>query len=551
MRRFVLKACYVLQGWRLHLLKKTFPVDIWSVKKYGVEKWRKTLFWPVSDWELRSLYNDVDGAYVKTINETHLDLDGPFSVMFNLISEYYVSFIHAVMVVERLRNAGFSIEYSKSARHYPGLVDGNQSVLGLRRKGFPPRSPSTWERIRGRARSILEQGKYHGFDLSYYLGLSHRPHYLCFHYPDRDKQWYAESRGAKITIVHPRQFMPKGPFRPANNLPGTDQAVHRLISGLGEIAEKYGVHLNASHIEHLQGLTMSHLGLVRDYIVQIRQLLRLREQTSFLVDGLGNLFKRSLCIAGRREGFRTVGFTHGNTVGMNSFGTFAYVDLAMVDTYVVPTEASARLFSKLQGRYRLPHDRRVEIVSSDNDMYNKVWEDNRRKPLPSSIKTVMVIECPMTGSVNRDVYLFWAYQVELTLRVAKLMRKLGVKTILKRHPDRLAESEDLYDPYFDELMIEPFEKVYEVADALFFPYISSTTFGFSLLTNRPIIFFETMLNSVWDELHEPLKRRCRVVPSWLDANGRLVFEEDAFIGALMQEPEEPNDDFVRKYMFPG
>lgn len=528
---------------------KKFPVDIWSVKKYGVEEWYQTLFWPVPDKELRSLYNDVDEFYIKIINQADPELGDAMSVIFNLIVDYYVSFVHVQMVVKRLRQAGFSIEYSPSARHYSEVVNADQGMLALTRKGFPPRSPSTKERVRGRIRTVLENIKYHKLNLNSYFEPSRKQNYLCFYYPDRDKQLYANSHGKKITIVHPRQFMPKGPFAPAN-LPKLEPTVRELISGVREIAEKYGVYLDVYQIEHFQDLTMTSLGLVGDYITQIRELLHSREPTSFLVQGLGNIFKRSLCVAGRREGFKMVGFTHGNTVGMNSFGTFSYVDLAITDAYVVPTKASVKLFSKLQKRYPVPYDRQVEIVSSDNEVYKKIWQENRKKALPSSIKTVMVIESPITGNLDRDVYFFWPYQVELILRVGKLMRKWGFKTILKRHPDRLAESEGVYDSYFDELMVEPFEKVYDKADALFYPYISSTTFGFSLLTNKTIIFLEEMLGSVWNELHDPLKKRCRVVPSWLDSTGKLMFNQDMLRDALQKEPGPPDEDFVQKYMFP-
>ena len=33
-----------------------FPVDIFAVKEYGVERWRKDFFWPVSDSEYIRLF---------------------------------------------------------------------------------------------------------------------------------------------------------------------------------------------------------------------------------------------------------------------------------------------------------------------------------------------------------------------------------------------------------------------------------------------------------------------------------------------------------------
>ncbi|MDP6771190.1 MAG: hypothetical protein QF704_10885, partial [Anaerolineales bacterium] len=64
----------------------------------------------------------------------------------------------------------------------------------------------------------------------------------------------------------------------------------------------------------------------------------------------------------------------------------------------------------------------------------------------------------------------------------------GYYVIYKLHPDRIPEGEGLFDDIADEVNRGRFEKVYGQADCLLFPNSgNSTTFGFALLTKKPIV----------------------------------------------------------------
>jgi hypothetical protein len=226
-----------------------------------------------------------------------------------------------------------------------------------------------------------------------------------------------------------------------------------------------------------------------------------------------------------------------------------YIELSMVDTFVVPTQGAVELVSMAVEKFLHPYGKDVEIVSCDSDEYERIRRLNRSKAPPPSIKKVMLLEFPLTELWYIGSYgLFWPYQLDLCLRIAKLMRRCRIKTILKRHPNRLKESEGVYDCYYDELLTAPFEEVYDEADAYIFPNIATTTFGFSLLTNKPVIIFESALEDVWEPARELLRKRCRVVPSWIAEDGRLMFDEDRLVDALLEPPEEPNDEFIERYM---
>ena len=91
----------------------------------------------------------------------------------------------------------------------------------------------------------------------------------------------------------------------------------------------------------------------------------------------------------------------------------------------------------------------------------------------------------------------------------------------------------MYDRYYDELLTLSFEAVYDEADAYIIPHIGTTAFGFALLTNKPIVIFEYVLDYLWEPASELLRKRCRVVPSWIADDGRLLFDENKLIDALL------------------
>lgn len=534
-------------------MKKSFPVDVWSVKDYGLDKWhRECSNWPVSEREFLSLRADIDELYVRTIIELHPEVGDIFVVLYKLTIEY-VMFVHSAIVVDRLNKAGLSVGYSNSSMYYEAIVRGNNDIRGIfyfYKTKLWLQTPSFQQRILNKLRVLKQHYKYYGFNWDYYVGLSDKSYWLALGCPSQEIERYAEFHGKQICFTYPFPLTPILHSNSANHVPVVDQVVCQLMSGLEEIAVKYGVQLQAAHIRYLQDMTGACFKEAWNSITEIRQLLRKGERTPILLSALGGVLARCVCIAGRREGYKIIGGNHGNSVGIFNSKSFATIDLSMVDTYVVQTMGAAKLFSKLRDHYTLSAHRQIEVVSVETDKYEQQWRMNQQNPLPYTIESVMLLEYPLTPFRHENVLAFWPYQLDLILRVAMFMRQQGIKTIMKRHPDRLPESEGLYDQYFDELVTEPFETVYEMADAYFFPNITTTTFGFALLTNRPVIFFETMIEDVWEEVHEPLGKRCSIIPSWFDTSGRLMFDEDALAEALRRKPEEPDTEFVEKYMFP-
>ncbi|MCH7972655.1 MAG: hypothetical protein IH949_01975 [Bacteroidetes bacterium] len=181
--------------------------------------------------------------------------------------------------------------------------------------------------------------------------------------------------------------------------------------------------------------------------------------------------------------------------------------------------------------------------------YKKLFLENKDRKRPSAIKSIMFLEFSITEFRYDNVISHWPYQLDVMIRKGEYLREQNIKTILKAHPDKQAESKDLYNSYFDEIITEPFENVIDYADAYKFTDISTTIFIYSLTTNRPVFLFETSLNYVFSDLHLPLRKICGVINSKISSGSQLIFDEKSFSEELRKVPEDPDAEFIEEYLF--
>ena len=533
-------------------MEKIFPVDIQAVKEYGIENWQASFpCWPVSDADYLSLFEAIDELYLKTTLEAAPALRDALLAAYKITVDYATSF-YAAMMVDRLTQQGFSLSYDKhsfSAGYYDALVKDTGSFRGTFHyyPGRWPEIPSFRQRIRGWLYILRQNGVNLYSDLKAPFRPSSRDCLVLSH-PESELVRFAESQDKRIRYIYPFSVITSQCSGQASDLPGLDNTILRLVDGLGDIAQRFNIPMCTAHAMFFRDFTRSLLIHMGKTIAASRRYFQKIDKTDVLISKLGGTIARIVCAAGRREGFNIVGLTHGEVLGLRRTYNHAY-ELINVNTYLAPTEEAVRLWYKSWDRYIPSSEKRVEILSFNTTAYQTLWEDERRKPLPASIENTMFIEFPLTEFRYPNTLAFWPYQLDFIIRLASCIRKLGIKLIMKRHPDQLKASSGIYHPYFDELVDETFETVYERAHAFLFTNISTSTLYFALLTNKPVVLFDFQLEDMWEEVREPLRKRCRVVSSWFDDNGKVMFDEDALADALTKKPEQPDEAFARQFMF--
>jgi hypothetical protein len=78
------------------------------------------------------------------------------------------------------------------------------------------------------------------------------------------------------------------------------------------------------------------------------------------------------------------------------------------------------------------------------------------------------------------------------------------------------------------------------------PY--STTFGFSLLTNKPIVYINVKGYTWYPRAFELVKKRCSVVEAE-SVDGRNVFEEQEVLNAIEESVNNINYDILYEFVF--
>ena len=135
----------------------------------------------------------------------------------------------------------------------------------------------------------------------------------------------------------------------------------------------------------------------------------------------------------------------------------------------------------------------------------------------------------------------------MEIRLAKLLRKKGYYVIYKPHPMTMNEIEGIFDNYVDEIVEDEYENVYDIADCVMFGDYSTSTFGFSLLTNRPIVLIDIKGNYRFPKAFELLNKRCSIVMAELDGSGRINFDENKVLNAVEESINNINYDILYEY----
>ena len=122
--------------------------------------------------------------------------------------------------------------------------------------------------------------------------------------------------------------------------------------------------------------------------------------------------------------------------------------------------------------------------------------------------------------------------MEFEHRLIKELKNKGYRVLYKAHPDRLNEITGFFEGLVDEFLVEPFERVWDKADALIYGLTSTSTFGYGLCTNLPITLIDVD-GTVWNKRQKKyLEGRVSFVPGKLNKEQQIEFSSNNLIDTL-------------------
>src|SRR3989338_2625926 len=122
---------------KIMLEDNCFPVDIYAVKLYGVDKWSKSFFWPVDDVEFVGLCSDIENLLNNHLGEFSRDVRDAWRVKGVFMVEYW-NFLHARMVKIRIEKRGMKpVSFARPHWYSDTCTDRlSQVSVALRGNGF-------------------------------------------------------------------------------------------------------------------------------------------------------------------------------------------------------------------------------------------------------------------------------------------------------------------------------------------------------------------------------------------------------------------------------
>jgi hypothetical protein len=176
---------------------------------------------------------------------------------------------------------------------------------------------------------------------------------------------------------------------------------------------------------------------------------------------------------------------------------------------------------------------------------HKLYLKNISNIVNYKVNTVMIMgyPCEPTRYLNGKG-LFFYQQIDLEYQIISILKEEGKRIVYKAHPERLSEIEGIFSHLVDEVIVDSFEKVWEEADLLIFTYSETTTFGYALTTNIPIILLDAEGDMRDSSDMKLFDKRVIRIPAKINKNTQINFDKNILIKAVTQSKYNISYDYV-------
>jgi hypothetical protein len=268
---------------------------------------------------------------------------------------------------------------------------------------------------------------------------------------------------------------------------------------------------------------------------------------TLLATSLGNDINRLFCSAWRYTGGKVIGFAHGYNYYREYCPGISRL-FSVVDQYVTISEAGTMDIQKATKDFPPLTENGVPICIKQN-YYYPLFNELQRSPKVKKVEKVMVVGFPVHNAYYPYTPGGFSYlHLLFEIQVLQLLKSEGYHTIYKLHPISSDDVEGVFDDYADEILKERFEDVYHKADCLLFGEMKCTAFGFSMLTNKPLVLVNVGDHILLPESYEMLKKRCCVVHAE-ERGGVISFNDRDLKNAIESSLNNISYDIIHKYAF--
>jgi hypothetical protein len=516
--------------------KKMYPIDVFGIKKIGITTWLDEYYIPVTGKEYKIIYDNIVNIYIETL--CIQENNNPYYWLG--ISNIKLASLMAHEVFNRLKliklkEAGYNGIVGKKEDK---LTDFNFKLNKDIFNSLKYKIPSKKNRFKQYIRVVFY------FFKAAFVRL-YKKRTMCYNFgynPDNMNAYICKNN------MVAGYFYPSLLLNNDRNFKCNDDLTNATNQFILKVIEKYDC-LNEDRVFFIDEIDEI-FQKSNNYFLKNLKFIKKHKLGTLLAIGLGSPLHRTLIAAWRMSGQKVVGFSHGNNYATHFDDILIEHDgLSITSEVIVSSQGQKLMLQELVDRYR--HKLKIAEINVVKDShYKRLFSQLQKKNVIKKIKKIMLIGFPMNSFIYPHIPSNHSFSnLRLELNMVKCLKNYGYKVVYKAHPDRLDEVSGVFDGRVDEIVTDPFEDVYDSVDCVVFGHSSTTTFGFCLLTNKPMVLISTK-DIVWhSNTKSLLEKRCRIVNAEVNNNDEINFDELELKKAIDDSVEQINYEIVQKYAF--
>lgn len=515
------------------------PGDVYALRRLGVESWQENFYWPVNDIAFTEMLDRVWHLF----DATHESLDEEGRDL--LLSD--TSFIGIL-----IQHLHLSLASKRSEEEGGTLLSGPLSektlnpdwrVIG---KALSV-TPSVDEKLRFTFRQVLKNFLYNKetHTLARISGALKQSKTWSLGSHSTLKESYHTMHGLCSDHKYIQTLVPNGLSQKGNSQ--WYSVIKALVVAIDRLSrDQGGVRLDVDAVTDCFYSRITSLAALYFHMAETHN-----QPDILLLTEVARPHHKAIALGLRASGTHIVGFHHGNDVCNYWERAAGYTEYAHCDEYVCPTSEIARNHAIEYSYCGICSERPVKFGDVASSYYKDIVAESGTETRADQINYVMIVGYPMRPyrfQYSRGGY--YLFQIDLERRLISQLSAAGYSVIYKAHPDLLDEARIVTSGLPVSVLTERFETVWQQADAIIFGSTATTTFGFSVCTNAPLIVFDIEGQEWNPEAKELLNKRCRFIRSWFDERNRLQFDLDELLVALKQPFTSVDQSYVKKFMIP-
>jgi len=526
------------------VMGKAYPVDIYEIKDYGIEKWLNNYYVPVTGKEFNAIYDDVKTVYMALLKENQDNVVKSIALSHFTLIKSVSTYVYELLTLSRLKVHGYKFAIGGEKEEIPDNISMVQSVLSGNKslvKGLAEiTSLEKTRHILGTIKNNFKPLSSHG--VSFIRNISNPYFFVGDRYQKEVVSFCDENNINPVCL--PSMLFARNNNHYASNFKSS--GLVEFVYDFLDIVRKQHPVINSLEFECLKKEINNIFRLSYSFFCQNVEVFSKFKPKKLLITGLGNPIHRIFCFAWRYAGGEVIGFTHGNTYSYQ-YSKRIFIELSPVDLYVSTSRGHKELINQAVKDFSLDL-KNCEITYIKNNIYIPLFRKMQKDIPVKKIENIMVV-----GGVTKNYSAINTEYHKLSLlyndiQLIKVIKEAGYYTIYKPRPETINETYGIFEMYADDVLNDKFEDVYSRADCLIFSSPYTTAFGFSLLSNKPIVLLNLQGYSWHPRAFELIKKRCSVVEAKA-VDGKIVFNEQDVLDAVQESINNINYDILHEFAF--